>query len=344
MVVEYVEDSFEDGRVDETKWKDKQIKPHQIAFSSGAAHGQKAIVITTVAADGGISCGDNPCQRAELRLQGNLRPNYGEEVWYGFSFKVSGDIQPVGSNRTVIGQWKGPEDDSPFLAQRFDNGVFHITIQDRNRRICVASAEGDPDRLAEFQNTVASLSADPALGPAGVRAARALADLRHFERFRPEGATEPGHAEHMKTLRAAAGDLAAAPVDSIETLFDEFGFIQDLECYAQPADLRLTAPAGPKKLPDPKADWVDMIYRIKGGRTDNPHGPDHQGEIDIWANGEFVAEVRGNMGPILTEPPGARSMYFKFGMYRNPLPNTILFHFDRFRQGRSMAEVEAVGG
>ncbi|MGB0571009.1 MAG: hypothetical protein ACPGQM_02910 [Alphaproteobacteria bacterium] len=97
-------------------------------------------------------------------------------------------------------------------------------------------------------------------------------------------------------------------------------------------------------MPDLKSDWVDMIYRMKGGRTDNPYGPDHRGEIDIWANGELIAEVRGNMGPILTRPPGTRSMYFKFGMYRNPLPNAILFRSDRFRQGRSMAEVEAAGG
>lgn len=65
---------------------------------------------------------------AQSRACSAISADYDEEIWCGFSFKVSGDIQPVGSNRTVIGQCKGPEDDSPILAQRFDNGVFHITI------------------------------------------------------------------------------------------------------------------------------------------------------------------------------------------------------------------------
>jgi hypothetical protein len=152
MSVPMVRDSFETGTVDPATWKDKQIEPHQVAFSNGAAEGEKAVVITTTSRDGGVSCGDNPCQRAELRLHGNLRPLYGEEVFFGFSFRMSGDIQPFGSNRTIIGQWKAPGDDSPILAQRFDNGVFHITIQDGPKRIVVASAEGDPDALDEFQS------------------------------------------------------------------------------------------------------------------------------------------------------------------------------------------------
>jgi plasmid stabilization system protein ParE len=338
MSVPMVRDSFETGTVDPATWKDKQIEPHQVAFSNGAAEGEKAVVITTTSRDGGVSCGDNPCQRAELRLHGNLRPLYGEEVFFGFSFRMSGDIQPFGSNRTIIGQWKAPGDDSPILAQRFDNGVFHITIQDGPKRIVVASAEGDPDALDEFQSVIESVCADPNLGPAVLRTAKARADLRAYDRC--TGGT-PGPAaadEAVAVLKSAAASLGGAPHDRLEALFDEFSFIQELEAYAGKTSCRVHH-CGPKKLPDPKKDWVDMIYRIKGGRTDNVHGPNHEGELDIWANGTLIAEVRGNMGYRLTKPSDRDTMYFKFGMYRNPLPNTILFHFDNYRQGPNFSDV-----
>ena len=69
------------------------------------------------------------------------------------------------------------------------------------------------------------------------------------------------------------------------------------------------------------------------------YGPNTEGEIDIWANGELIAEVRGNVGYPLLEPQNHMTMYFKFGMYRDPLPGTIHFHFDNFRQGTSRMDV-----
>lgn len=338
MSIKTVKDSFENEQIDSSIWTSKQIKPHQIAFSNEAAHSNKALVITTTSLDGGLSCGDNPCQRAELRLHGKLRPVYGKEVFHGFSFKVSGDIQPFGSNRTVIGQWKAPKDNSPFLAQRFDNGVFHITIQNGPKRITVASAEGDPDALDEFQSLIETVCADPELGPAVIRTAKARADLRAFhtcnEKISGVEKTNVG----LSVLRDAAASVSGDHHDRLEQLFDEFSFIQDLESYAGKSTCKISR-CGPKILPDPKQDWVDMIYRIKGGRTDNLYGPRHEGEIDIWANGTLIAEVRGNIGNRLTEPVDRATMYFKYGMYRNSLPNTILFHFDNFRQGSTFAEV-----
>ena len=54
---------------------------------------------------------------------------------------------------------------------------------------------------------------------------------------------------------------------------------------------------------------------------------------------ELIAEVRGNVGYPLLEPQNHMTMYFKFGMYRDPLPGTIHFHFDNFRQGTSRMDV-----
>jgi hypothetical protein len=40
-----------------------------------------------------------------------------------------GASAPYGDfNRLVAGQWKSKTDDSPFLAQRFTGGFFHITL------------------------------------------------------------------------------------------------------------------------------------------------------------------------------------------------------------------------
>ena len=48
MGVQYIADSFEDGVLNRRIWKDKQIEPHQISFSSDSADGDQSIVITTV--------------------------------------------------------------------------------------------------------------------------------------------------------------------------------------------------------------------------------------------------------------------------------------------------------
>ena len=133
-------DDFEAPQVDNKKWRARQIEPHQISFSEDSASGDRSVLITVTDGDGGVSC-TKPCQRAEIRTHGGLRPNHSDEFWHGLSFRVSGDIATTGSLRTVLGQWKAPEDQSPFLAQRFDNGVFHITIQDGPVRRTVASAE-----------------------------------------------------------------------------------------------------------------------------------------------------------------------------------------------------------
>jgi hypothetical protein len=337
MSVKYVADSFEDGIVNWRIWKDKQIEPHQISFSSDSADGNRSIVITTADGDGGKNC-DEPCQRAELRLKGHLRPVYGQEIWYSFAFKASGDIQPVGSKRTVIGQWKAPGDECPFLAQRFDNGVFHITIQDGPNRSTVASAKGNPHRLMEFQDLIADISSNPSLGMPVVNAERALADLKALKRHQGSRHYASDRTSQYKSLYRTQEESAGLDIKRISQLFDEFHFIQDLETYVNLPRVMIYKKS-PKKLPDPKSDWVSMMYRIRGGRTDNNYGPDQEGEIDIWANGELMAEIRGNIGYRLTAPPDSAKMFFKFGIYRNPLPYTIRFHFDRFRQGSTQAEV-----
>lgn len=271
-----LQDNFEAGSLDKTKWIVKQVRDDQISFPVSGRCGA-GVEITVRESDGGKQC-DTDCQRAEVRTIPSSWPTFGDEVWYRFSFKVSGDIAEIGSRRFVVGQWKGPGDGSPMLAQRFDNGIFHITVQDNDIRYVIASAEGDPDAIESAQQ-------------------------------------EP-----------------ANPVEGLATAVDD------------PAPERHFGDAGIKvipepnaALPDPRKGWVDMVYRIKPGRTDNEYGPKQAGEIDVWANGRKIVSVRGNIGATLKadNPLALKGPYFKFGIYRLRQPGVVRFGFDEFAQAPS---------
>lgn len=99
-----------------------------------------------------------PCaQRQELRLQDvNLHP-FSKPLLYSIRFRMEKDVpDEKRSVRWVIGQWKqepaaqpggstGTDwSPSPIVAQRFDNGILHVTVQDKECRCVIASADG-PD-------------------------------------------------------------------------------------------------------------------------------------------------------------------------------------------------------
>ncbi len=84
-----------------------------------------------------------PIQKNELRLWKDDWPAANLGYWYSFRFKIdetdgNGNkdiIDRCGSMRWVGGQFKAYKmDKSPFIAQRFDNGVFHITIEALHHR------------------------------------------------------------------------------------------------------------------------------------------------------------------------------------------------------------------
>jgi len=128
----------------------------------------------TLAAIAGFDCprperrnGEPIVQRNELRFApADLYPIVGQDTWYSLTFRLKGyggdTIPACGSARWVIGQWKYQHmmpgfKGSPFLAQRFDNGVLHLTIEDDGCRCMIAKAGGDPD----FSNTPEDTSLVP---------------------------------------------------------------------------------------------------------------------------------------------------------------------------------------
>jgi len=93
-------------------------------------------------------------ERQELRLQEDKAPPAGERYVYDIRFRMPAKVEDYAhSIRWVIAQWKqepvskkygmefgdkwGP---SPFLAERYDDGVLHVTVQDEHCRCLVASA------------------------------------------------------------------------------------------------------------------------------------------------------------------------------------------------------------
>ncbi|TDW25911.1 polysaccharide lyase-like protein [Rhizobium azibense] len=311
-------DDFDASGLDMTKWTTAQIKPDQMRPVIPGRCTPRAIEIITLPTDSeGSDCPkDEPmCQRAEIRTAKQYWPKYGDEIWYAFSFRILGDIPRTGSSRTVIGQWKEPADDSPFLAQRFDNGVFHITVEDKGVRRVVALAEGNIDDVQSVQRKLNTIKS-PAI------VAQALREIRPLLQGKQSLLTDDTN---------VAKNLNVAPSKLVETL-RPLAFVSEPEKYVGKADIELTSPLTPQ-LPDPSKGWIDLVYRILPGRTDNTVGPKRKAEIDIWANGTLVAEVRGNLGnPLTTEEQVNSGLYFKFGTYRARVPGTFRFQFDEFTQ------------
>ncbi len=253
-----VVDDFEQSEIDEAIWWLGQIRPDRLWIDRRVTRsGRGALAIRIEEGDSDCS---GRCQRNEVRIANRLRLQFGEEAWYGFSFKIAGEISEHGSTRWVIGQWKQESNGSPFLAQRYDNGVFHITVQDNDCRIIVAQADGHPDGL---------------------------------------------HAH-----RSSAGYTAQT-------------FLSDPHLYDCDSDIQIVHGEAPPVLPDPREQWVDMLYRVRGGVNG-------QGLIEIWANGTFIARVRGSIG---YDDAAGPTQYFKIGHYRDPIAATTILYFDGFRRG-----------
>ena len=99
-----VVDDFEQSEIDETIWWLGQIRPSRFWIDRRVTRsGRGALAIRVEEGDSGCN---GRCQRNEIRIANKLRLRFGEEAWYGFSFKISGEISEHGSTRWVIGQWK----------------------------------------------------------------------------------------------------------------------------------------------------------------------------------------------------------------------------------------------
>ncbi|QUS57578.1 heparin lyase I family protein [Pseudovibrio brasiliensis] len=273
-----------------------------------------------VVRDGGHALAITVFGDDELDSEGNLknelwearqkRCDFGDEVWYSFSFKIDGTVWPAGSTRWVIGQWKEDSGGSPFLAQRFDNGVFHITVQHNDTRKLVAQAEGSYQQ--DFKGFSREFQQMLSLDRQGFRNRNDA--TRTSDEFLGSGLT-------LEELKKA--------IETQDT--SKFPFLADPQTYSDYPGIKIELSDDPV-LPDPTDGWVDMRYRVKGSRVG-------QGIIEIWANDRFIARVTGYIG---NDEFAGNTQYFKFGHYRDydrdDLQSTV--YLDRFRRGPHRSDVD----
>lgn len=341
-------DDFDSAALDQANWSTKQIQPDQMRFLKPGRCGAAAIEVLTRDGDNGLEC-DDDCQRAELRTAKRSWPAYGDEVWYAFSFRIDANVPSTGSARSVIGQWKAPNDFSPFVAQRFDNGVFHITVQDNETRRVIAKADGDPDKMLLAQQLLGEMDSHD---PHAVAAVQSLQSLDLLAKSQPKVSQQFFSKELLETLGPTShetphakklSDALGLKDSALVSQFGDMSFVADPEKYLGHADIEIM-PEAKRLLPDPRKGWVDMVYRIKGGRTDNEYGPKQKGEVDIWANGQKIVSVRGNLGATLTgeKPEYLMGPYFKFGLYRLRISGPFTFQFDEFSQAPTRSGLATV--
>ena len=256
-------ENFEKADLNPHLWSKARL-PLQRAwiYAGDSREGASSLAIRVKGSDLDKNCS---CQRIEVREAPEQRLPFGSDSWYSFSFKVEGQPPLTGSQRWIIAAWKQEAEGGPFLAQRFDEGVFHITLESGARRVLLASTKGEVRSFAE---------------------------------------------------RLQSGLLAP------------FTFVSDPELYGK-TDLAIEYGDDPV-LPDPRKDWVDMIYHVKGGLDGN-------GLVEIFANGKFIVRARGTIG---VPGPAAMRQYLRLGHNRAPMPGTSTVYFDRIRRGTSRADVE----
>ena len=212
-------------------------------------------------------------QRNELRFR-NAASTHDWSVphWYSLTFHAEGSIFPCGSARWVVGQWKQETGDSPVLAQRLDNGVLHVTVQDHDCRCMIAKAGGDPDAVA-------------------------VATLHAFKQVAP---TDLKEVAPLKCINSTV------PSDQPEKL-----------CTPQGLVVLTVGGLSPPELPDPRTGWVTMTYRVKAGKD---------GQIDVYANGQFIVRASGQIGYEEDHPGPVK---FKIGHYRDAVPGSVVLGVDR---------------
>jgi hypothetical protein len=85
------------------------------------------------------------------------------------------------------------------------------------------------------------------------------------------------------------------------------------------------------QFPQTAAGWIDFVFKVKPG-------PKGDGDIEILANGAWIASVRGRIGH--EGPDLGPNQYFKFGPYRDGgLKESWRVVYDAFRRGPACEDV-----
>ena len=131
-----IRDSFEANELSSI-WNDYHAPADRLAIRSGDARdGRRFLALTVKPGDYDAGC---KCQRVELQEAEEVQAEFGSQQWYRFSLRISDFSGTQGDGRWLLGGWKQEVDGSPFLALRFDGGVFYITMESAQTRIMLGS-------------------------------------------------------------------------------------------------------------------------------------------------------------------------------------------------------------
>ena len=131
-----VRDGFEEPALS-ASWNDKYAPSGRVSLRKGnAAEGQQHLVLAVRPGDLDEGCN---CQRTEIREADGMQPEFGTDLWYRFSLKLDNITGGNATTRWMLGGWKQEADGSPFLALRFEGGVFYITLETAQTRIMLGS-------------------------------------------------------------------------------------------------------------------------------------------------------------------------------------------------------------
>ena len=249
-----------------------------VESSTGADLGPSLAAPPLLVPSPAVDCpkGEDPTQRNELRFKDGspLIQTWREPAQRNVVFAhVPGEREHLSLRFRPMGHWametmEQGEKCSPVLAQRFDNGVLHITTQDRNCRCVVAQAPGNFDAVF--------------------------------------AAASIGMAEPAQTL------MESKPIKCLDSVLSTPAK-EELCVPRFPVDLHVFTIGGgtPPALPDPKKGFVTMTYLVKGDDGKDGH---HNGLIEVYANGQFIVRVTGEIGYEKSDTL-KNSVKFKIGRY-----------------------------
>lgn len=104
-----------------------------------------------------------------------------------------------------------------------------------------------------------------------------------------------------------------------------------VQLYKEPITVKLPL-AGRKILFRTKklelGKWHDFVYHVRWS-----HKKD--GFVKAWMNGKPIVDYNGPVGY-----DDKRGPYFKFGLYRDDVPETYVAYFDEYRRGKARKDVE----
>lgn len=130
-------DDFEDKQLS-TIWSQSRLLRDQVWMDKKVVRkGRQSLAIKIDARNFDPKC---ECQRNELRESDAVQLIFGSDIWYRFSIKIEKDTQEIPESRWLLAAWKQDGDGSPFLALRYDRGIFYITMESNATRVLLASS------------------------------------------------------------------------------------------------------------------------------------------------------------------------------------------------------------